>query len=136
MLYECCKMFKCRISDTCAIRYFSADYRSPDSHLFPIYRDAVENTEKKRHSRKKEMRQKVNDALKVIAERVGINPEHFTLYVARHTYATALKRAGFAHALIQDALGHADMRTTEGYLDKFENAALDSANAAILGEVI
>lgn len=29
----------------------------------------------------------------------------------------------------------ADSRTTEGYLNKFENAALDGANAAILSEV-
>ena len=110
-------------------------YKSADSHLFPIYRDGVHTTEKKRHNRRKEVRNRINEALRAIVTRIGMKPEGFTLYVARHTYATALKRANFPHALIQDVLGHSDIRITEGYLAKSDFAALDGANAAILAEV-
>lgn len=81
------------------------------------------------------MRKRVNEALRAIVARIGMKPEGFTLYVARHTYATALKRANFPHALIQDVLGHSDIRITEGYLAKSDFAALDGANAAILEAV-
>jgi len=101
------------------------------SYLFPIYTDA-HTTERQKYVRKKNIRHEVNEALRAIVARLGWKAEGFTLYVSRHTYATALKRAGFAHSLIQDALGHSDAKTTAVYLDKFENAALDSANAAIL----
>lgn len=110
-------------------------YKSADSHLFPIYRDGVHTSEKKKFSRRRDLRHRVNEALRAIVGRVGISPEGFTLYVARHTYATALKRAGFAPTLVQDALGHADLKMTQVYLDRFQDSALDAANEAILGEV-
>jgi len=43
-----------------------------------------------------------------------------TTYVARHTFSTVLKRSGASTEYIQEALGHADMKTTETYLDSFE----------------
>lgn len=110
-------------------------YKSADSHLFPIFYDGVHITEKQKMQRRKEMRKRVNEALRAIVARIGMKAEGFTLYVARHTYATALKRANFPHALIQDVLGHSDIRITEGYLAKSDFAALDGANAAILAEI-
>ena len=43
-----------------------------------------------------------------------------TTYVARHTFSTILKRSGASTEYIQEALGHADIKTTESYLDSFE----------------
>ena len=44
-----------------------------------------------------------------------------TTIVSRHTFSTQLKRSGASTEFIQEALGHTDVRTTESYLDSFEN---------------
>lgn len=45
----------------------------------------------------------------------------FTLYVARHTYTTTLKRKGASTGFIKESLGHQTILTTENYLDSFED---------------
>jgi integrase/recombinase XerD len=40
---------------------------------------------------------------------------------ARHSFATVMKRQGATTEYIQEALGHADKKTTEIYLDSFED---------------
>lgn len=51
-----------------------------------------------------------------------------TFYAARHTYATVLKSQHAPVTLISEALGHADIRTTQVYLDSFESVELDRFN--------
>lgn len=51
-----------------------------------------------------------------------------TFYAARHTYATVLKSQHAPITLISEALGHADIRTTQVYLDSFANTELDRFN--------
>jgi len=41
--------------------------------------------------------------------------------VSRHSFSTQLKRSGVSTEFIQEALGHTDKKTTENYLDSFEN---------------
>jgi len=62
---------------------------------------------------------RINKKMKLIAKALEI-PE-FTSYAARHSFATVLKRSGANVAYISEALGHPDVKTTESYLDKFEN---------------
>ncbi|WP_075350486.1 site-specific integrase [Algoriphagus marinus] len=52
-----------------------------------------------------------------------------TFYSARHTYATVLLKHNAPISLISEALGHADTRTTQVYLDNFSREDLDQANA-------
>jgi integrase/recombinase XerD len=40
--------------------------------------------------------------------------------VARHTFSTVLKRSGASTEIIQVALGHTNIKTTEAYLDSFD----------------
>lgn len=54
------------------------------------------------------------------------------MHVARHTYATVLKRSGVSVALISESLGHSDLSTTQIYLDSFENSQIDAAMAHLL----
>jgi integrase/recombinase XerD len=61
---------------------------------------------------------KTNKALKAIGTSVGI--DKLTTYVARHSYATVLKRSGANIAFISESLGHSDQKTTEHYLASFE----------------
>ena len=53
-------------------------------------------------------------------------------YVARHSYATVLKRAGVSTSVICESLGHSSERVTQIYLDSFENAQLDDAMKHLL----
>jgi integrase len=40
---------------------------------------------------------------------------------ARHSYSTVLKRANVPIEMISESLGHTSIKTTEIYLDSFEN---------------
>ncbi len=44
-----------------------------------------------------------------------------TTIVSRHSFSTQMKRSGASTEFIQEALGHSDKKTTENYLDSFEN---------------
>lgn len=43
-----------------------------------------------------------------------------------------MKRSGISTSVISEALGHVSERTTQIYLDSFENDVLDEASQAIL----
>lgn len=43
--------------------------------------------------------------------------------MARHTFSTILKRSGASTEFIGEALGHSSKKTTESYLDSFEQDA-------------
>ena len=90
-------------------------YQNPTSeYLFPILNSshkALANT---------------NKALKQIGEELKI-PNKLTTYVARHSYATVLRRAGVATSIISSSLGHSSEKVTQIYLDSFENKQIDEA---------
>ncbi len=46
---------------------------------------------------------------------------NLTTYTARHSFATVLKRSGASTEFIGESLGHKDKRTTQNYLDSFED---------------
>ena len=74
---------------------------------------------------------RVNKELKVLALELGIDSD-ITSYVARHSFATVLKRSGVDIMLISEALGHSDLKTTQIYLDSFENEQMDAAMTNLL----
>ena len=53
-------------------------------------------------------------------------------HCARHSFATILKRSGINIAIISEALGHSDLKTTQIYLDSFENSQIDEAMKNLL----
>ena len=67
----------------------------------------------------------INTGLESICKREDIKA--ITTYLARHSYATVLKRSGVNVALISETLGHSDLKTTQIYLDSFENSQIDEA---------
>ena len=73
----------------------------------------------------------INKNLETLSKMAGIKT-HLTTYVARHTYATVLKRSGVNIALISESLGHSDLSTTQIYLDSFENTQIDQAMQNLL----
>jgi len=53
-------------------------------------------------------------------------------HVARHSYATVLKRSGVPTSIICESLGHSSERVTQIYLDSFENEQIDEAMKNLL----
>ena len=54
-------------------------------------------------------------------------------YYARHSWATIAKRKLVPVSVISEGLGHADLKTTQIYLDSFDDDVLDQANEDIVG---
>lgn len=74
-------------------------------------------------------RRRLNKNLKTIAELLEI-PE-FTIYSARHTWATLSKIKGVPTAVIQEGLGHQTESITQAYLSSFENEVVDGYNEMV-----
>lgn len=53
-------------------------------------------------------------------------------YVARHSWASAAKKLNHSIEVIKEGLGHSDIKTTEIYLDNFDDEVLDNANKEII----
>ena len=100
--------------------------KSENDYLFPILDRTKHQTVVQIATRLNKVLSKVNRELKLWGENLGL-PTKLTTYVARHTYATVLKRSGVNIAIISESLGHSDLSTTQIYLDSFENAQIDEA---------
>lgn len=75
----------------------------------------------------------INKGLKKLCESHGI--PKITTYWARHTYASMLKEAGEPYELIQEMLGHADIKTTKHYLKRFDLDKKRKANHLIINQL-
>ncbi|MFY0599290.1 MAG: site-specific integrase [Cyclobacteriaceae bacterium] len=121
--------FSIKVSE--ALKVLILKYQSAESDfLFPIlqgYTDAKKYADVIRNRRLR-----LNQYLKRIAEMAEIKP--FSIYSARHTYATMSKRKGVPTAVIQQALGQATEAITQTYLDSFENSVIDDYDKIIMGE--
>jgi site-specific recombinase XerD len=73
----------------------------------------------------------VNDRLKQIGEELDL-PITLTTYVARHSQATIMKRAGVSVSVIREIMGHSSERVTQIYLDSFDNDQIESAMKNLL----
>ena len=94
--------------------------------LFPILDNRIHTTKMSQYHRVRKLTGQINKELQNLAEDLGIK-DHITTYVSRHTFATVLKRSGVNIAIISQALGHQDIKTTQIYLDSFENDQVDEA---------
>ena len=111
-------------------KYFHSDAMQED-YIFPVLDRHIHRTEQQIHNRVHKVLVHINRELKKWSKRLGL-VTNLTTYVARHTYATVLKRSGVSVALISESLGHSDLSTTQIYLDSFENSQIDAAMAHLL----
>ena len=102
-----------------------------EDYVFPILDRMIHQTPQQIFNRTHKVLGKVNRELKVLGKRIGLAIP-LTTYVARHTYATVLKRSGVNIAIISESLGHSDLATTQIYLDSFENSQIDEAMKNLL----
>lgn len=100
--------------------------RSESPYLFPILNEE-HATGKQQWYRIQKCLKRLNLELKEAAEVVGITVP-LTSYVARHTFATTLKRKGVDVAVISESMGHESVNTTRAYLKRFGSEVLDAAD--------
>ncbi len=106
------------------IEKYSRANHAQEDYIFPILDRSEHKTAQQIFNRLHKVLRKVNRELKTLGEQIGLKMP-LTTYVARHTYATVLKRSGVSVALISESLGHSDLSTTQIYLDSFENSQID-----------
>ncbi len=69
--------------------------------------------------------------LKKLGAKIGIQGK-LTLYVARHSWATAARNQNVSISVISEALGHTSEATTQIYLSSIRTAEVDAANAKVI----
>lgn len=100
--------------------------RKPEALLFPFltkFRDPVS-------IRKgiKNFTNSVNKQLKTLAKEIGIT-NGISTYFARYTFSNLAKNKNVSTEYISEALGHSNIRTTEIYLDSFnEEIRIENTN--------
>lgn len=104
------------------------DNKSP--YLFPIL-SPFHKTEIQKANRLHKVLAKINKHLKEIGEKLEL-PILLTTYVARHSYATVLKRSGVSTSIISESLGHSSEKITQVYLDSFDNEQINNAMKNLL----
>jgi len=98
----------------------------PADYIFPIFNRSIHKTAEQRYGRLQRVNKLVNKYLRQIGMYLEL-PIPLTTYVARHTFATVLKRSGVNIAIISESLGHSNLSITQTYLDSFENSQIDEA---------
>lgn len=103
-----------------------SDLQEKDDFVFPI----LDNNHSDIHNLYLSQMRNQNRRLKEIEKKLELSIP-LTSYVARHSWATIAKRSGIPTAVISEGLGHTTEKTTQIYLDSFENEVLDAANRLI-----
>ncbi len=110
---------------------YSQPNAHPQDYIFPVLRRSVHVTAQQQYGRVQRTNKRINRYLKLIGEHLHL-PITLTTYVARHSFATVLKRSGVSTSIISESLGHSSEKITQIYLDSFENSQIDAAMAHLL----
>jgi len=105
-------------------------YNSKESYLFPILTSYHQQEQQKLY-RVHKVISKINAKLKAIGKELKL-PIDLTTYVARHSFATVLKREGVSTSIISESLGHSSEKVTQTYLDSFDNEQINEAMKKLL----
>lgn len=103
--------------------YRNMEGNSDAGYIFPILYKRHATIQSIR-DRKKKILTRVNKQIKELGVSLGIG-KTLTTYVARHSYATALRRNGMSKENIGRSLGHDSLKTTDIYLEDIGDPVLD-----------
>lgn len=110
------------------LEFLGSDFNA-DDYVFPIL---THDDPPQSHRRIiKAKRGTLNNMYGKIGKIIG---EKFSFYSARHTYATMSKRRGVPTSAIQEALGHSLEKTTQVYLDSFEDEVIDAYDDMVFSD--
>ena len=107
-------------------------------YLFPFLVDDGNKSQDKTIDKKKgtvrlyrNAEARISYHLRKLGTKIGIKGK-LTLYVARHSWATAARDNHISISVISEALGHHSVTTTQIYLRSIKSSEVDDANARIL----
>ena len=105
-------------------------YKYPQNqtyYLFPIIKETV--IERRQYDNAMHL---VNYHLKDLSSMLKLQ-RPLTMYVARHSWASAAKARNIPLSVISEGMGHDSEATTQIYLASLETSVVDKANKMILG---
>mgnify|MGYP003306325318 FL=1 len=76
----------------------------------------------------------INRKLKTIGKMIGLQLP-LTMYIARHSWASAAKNKKIPISIISEGMGHDSETTTQIYLASLETTIVDNANSLILSSL-
>ena len=127
------KLITCKLQEPALkiIEKYRKQNAVPEDYIFPILDRKVHKTETQIRDKVRKANKATNKALHKIEDKLGL-PISLTTYVARHSFATVLKRSGVSTSIISESLGHSSEKVTQIYLDCFENEQMDNAMKNLL----
>jgi len=96
------------------------------AYLLPI----IKKTNGKERNQLRYVQTWVNVELKKIGRRIAPGTK-LTMYVARHSWATAARDLGVPVSVISNAMGHTSERTTQIYLQSICTEVINKANSVV-----
>ena len=99
------------------------------NYIFPILDSA--DTPKKAIDKIKSFKRYVNKHFKKVVLKEGIT-ENVTTYWARHSFATHAMKKGARIELLQESLGHKNIKTTQNYLAGFDKEVKEKLSKSLL----
>jgi len=73
----------------------------------------------------------INNKLKIISMMTGLGA-NLSMYVSRHSWASAARQRNIPLAIISEGMGHDSETTTQIYLASLDTSAIDKANETII----
>lgn len=104
-------------------------YRTDSCYIWPVLSDGA--SEEAHYKCYRSALCSFNRHLKIIAEKANI-PESLSSYMARHSWATAARNQLMPTAVISSCLGHANEKTTQIYLDSFNEGLVKRINNKVI----
>ena len=103
---------------------------NPTEYLMPI----ITRSDVNQRNTYRNVGYNINHNLKTIASMIGVNIP-LTMYVARHSWASAARAKGIPISVISEGMGHDSETTTQIYLASLETSVVDKANSLILNSL-
>lgn len=100
-------------------------YINDSLYIFPLLKEK-EYSAKQLRNNIGSKNAKINRLLKDVQKKAKIN-KSLSMHIARHSSASIMLEKGVSSGLIQKALGHSSLKTTEAYLKSLDDKQLDDA---------
>ena len=97
-----------------------------DDYLFPFFSNRMDDEQK--HATRRQVTKMINKYMKLLAVELDIKSPVTTM-VARHSFATTLKRANVNTETISEMMMHTSVSTTKNYLASLDTESIEKASS-------